>query len=109
MPSLAVALLLQLHHFRQHAAHPVHRSIGAVHDEGKPPTRVDDTVHHGIGGCARTAGCRACHRILFRFEETGTVTGGPGANAHDSGTTRDRVGSQHGDLSRRYVRRECRR
>lgn len=98
LPSVALALLLQFHHFRQHAAHPVHRSTGTVHDEGKPSARVDRTVHDGIGGCARTTGCRTCHGILFQAEETGAVTGGPGANAPDSGTAGDRVGSQYGGL-----------
>lgn len=106
LPSVALALFLQLHHLREHAAHSVHRSTGTVHYEGNPSARVDDTVHHGIGRRTRTTGCRARHGVLLRPEETVAGTGGPGADAYDPGTAGDRAGSQYGDLPRRYIRRE---
>lgn len=93
LPSVALALFLQLHHLRELAAHPIDWSTGAVHYEGKSSARVDDAVHHGIGRCARTTGCRARYRVLLRPEETRAVTGGPGVDAHDPGPAGDRAGS----------------
>lgn len=106
LPSVALALFLQLHHFRELAAYPVQRSTRAVHYERKPSVRFDDTIHHGIGRCARTTGYRARHRVLLRPEETDAVTGGLSADASDRGTAGNRTGSQYGDLPRRHVRRE---
>lgn len=93
LPSVALALFLQLHHLRELAAHPINWTTGAVHYERKSSARVDDTVHHGIGRCARTTGCRARYRVLLRPEETRAVTGGPGVDAHDPGPAGDRAGS----------------
>lgn len=99
LSSITLALFLQLHHLREHAAHPADRATGAIHYERKSSARFDDTIHHGIGGRARTAGYRACHRVLFLPEETGAVSGGPGLDTQHPGAAGDWAGSQYGDLS----------
>lgn len=100
LPAVALALLLQLHHLREHAADPEQRSLGAVHHEGYPPTRIDDTVPHGTGGRTGVTGRRACHGVLLRPQETDAVPGDSRADAQHPWTAGDRVGSQHGGLSR---------
>lgn len=109
MPSATLTLLLPLHHFREHAAHSVHRSTRAFYDERKLSARVDDTIQHGTGGRARTAGCCTRHGILFRPEETDALASGLGDDAQHPRAAGHRTGSQHGDLSRQSLCRQCRR
>lgn len=109
LPSVTLALFLQLHHLREHAADPADRSIGAVHHERKLSARFDGTIHHGVGGRACTARYHARHGVLFLPEETGAVSGGPGADAQHPGTAGDRTGSHYGDLSQCRVHGERRR
>lgn len=107
--SLALALLLQLHHLREHVADSEQRPRGSLHHEGKLPSAVDDRVHHGVDGRARGARRHARHGVLLQPEETVSLAGGVGADAQHPGAAGDRVGSQNGDLPRDQVHRQRRR